>query len=153
MLPEAVGLGLIISLFFAETLGLTASGLVVPGYIAINLNNPAVIIGTLLAGFLTMVIVRLIGKVILLFGRRTMVLSVIIGFLISMGVPILLQAGLGASLPDFGVIGFIISGLIGYWMVRQGVLETTCTVLMSAVIVRMILIVANGGGLIDASIL
>jgi gamma-polyglutamate biosynthesis protein CapC len=153
MLPEAIGLGLMVSLFFAETLGLTASGLVVPGYIALHLNNPAIVIGTLLAGVVTMIIVRIIGKVILLYGRRTMVLCVIVGFLVSMGVPILLRAGLGASLPDFGVIGFVISGLIGYWMVRQGVLETVCTVVMSAVIVRLILILANGGGLIDNSIL
>ncbi len=155
MLPEAIGLGLMVSLFFAETLGLTASGLVVPGYIALHLNNPAIVIGTLLAGIVTMVVVRLIGKVILLYGRRTMVLCVIIGFLISMGVPYLLEffAGQDASLPDFGVIGFVISGLIGYWMVRQGVLETVCTVIMSAVIVRLILILANGGGLIGNSIL
>ena len=34
--PEiAIGLGIILSLFFTETLGVTAGGVIVPGYIAL----------------------------------------------------------------------------------------------------------------------
>ena len=42
----AIGLGIILSLFFTETLGVTAGGLIVPGYIAIYLNEPYMVIGT-----------------------------------------------------------------------------------------------------------
>jgi len=153
MLPEAIGLGLIISLFFSEVLGLTASGLVVPGYIALFLNQPLMIIGTLLAGIVTMLIVHLIGRFILLYGRRTMVLCVIVGYLVGQAVPPLLSTGIGAQALDIGVIGYIISGLIGYWMVRQGILETVGTVLTSAFVVRLILILVHGGGLIQTTML
>ena len=153
MVPEAIGLGLLVSLFFAEALGLTASGLVVPGYIALNLDQPMMVIGTLLAGVVTMVAVRAIGRLVLLYGRRTLVLCVIVGYLVGQAVPPLLGLGLGHSIPDIGVIGYIISGLIGYWMVRQGILETTATVIMASVIVRLILVVVHGGGMLKPSIM
>jgi gamma-polyglutamate biosynthesis protein CapC len=153
MVPEAIGLGLLVSLFFAEALGLTASGLVVPGYVALHLNQPLMVIGTLVAGVVTMVAVRAIGRVVLLFGRRTLVLCVIVGYLVGQGVPLLLGLGLGTRFPDIGVIGYIISGLIGYWMVRQGILETTATVIMASVIVRLILVIVHGGGLLQPSLM
>jgi poly-gamma-glutamate biosynthesis protein PgsC/CapC len=153
MLPEAIGLGLVISLFFAEALGLTASGLVVPGYIALHLNQPLMVLGTLVAGILTMLIVQLIGRFIVLFGRRTMVLCVIVGYLVGQAVPPLLGTGLGAGAINIGVIGYIISGLIGYWMVRQGVAETVATVITASFIVRLILILVNGGGLIQTTLI
>ena len=153
MLPEAIGLGLVISLFFAEALGLTASGLVVPGYVALHLNQPLLVLGTLVAGILTMLIVQLIGRFIVLFGRRTMVLCVIVGYLVGQAVPPLLGTGLGAGAIDIGVIGYIISGLIGFWMVRQGVAETVATVIAASFIVRLILILVNGGGLIQTTLI
>jgi gamma-polyglutamate biosynthesis protein CapC len=153
MLPEAIGLGLVISLFFAEALGLTASGLVVPGYVALHLNQPLLVLGTLVAGILTMLIVQLIGRFIVLFGRRTMVLCVIVGYLVGQAVPPLLGTGLGAGAIDIGVIGYIISGLIGYWMVRQGIAETVATVIAASFIVRLILILVNGGGLIQTTLI
>jgi poly-gamma-glutamate biosynthesis protein PgsC/CapC len=153
MVPEAIGLGLLVSLFFAEALGLTASGLVVPGYVALHLDQPMMVLGTLLAGVVTMVAVRAIGRLVLLYGRRTLVLCVIVGYLVGQAVPPLLGLGLGRSIPDIGVIGYIISGLIGYWMVRQGILETTATLLMASVIVRLILVIVHGGGLLKPSIM
>ena len=42
----AIGLGLILSLFFTETLGVTAGGVIVPGYIALFLNQPSMVLGT-----------------------------------------------------------------------------------------------------------
>jgi poly-gamma-glutamate biosynthesis protein PgsC/CapC len=154
MLPQAIGLGLVVSLIFSETLGLAASGMVVPGYIAMNLHSWQTVLGTFVAGIITMVIIRAIGRVILLYGRRTLVLSVVIGFIMAYAIPAILnsylftkQLGLGSLLPEFDVIGYIIAGLLGYWMVRQGILETICTVLAASIVVRLILTVVHGGWL------
>ena len=54
-------------------------------------------------------------------------------------------ASMGSQVPNVGIIGYIIAGLIGYWMVRQGILETVCTVLSAAIIVRLIMTLAFGG--------
>jgi poly-gamma-glutamate biosynthesis protein PgsC/CapC len=154
MLPEAVGLGLVVSLIFSETLGLAASGLVVPGYIALNMNSWQMVLGTLVAGLITMVAVRALGRVVLLYGRRTIVFSVVIGFILAYAIPGILNSrlftstlGLGAIMPELDVIGYIIAGLLGYWMIRQGILETVCTVLAASIIVRLVLVVIHGGWL------
>jgi hypothetical protein len=46
---------------------------------------------------------------------------------------------------SFEAIGYIIPGLIAYWMERQGALATLMAMLMAAVLVRLVLIVAVGG--------
>jgi poly-gamma-glutamate biosynthesis protein PgsC/CapC len=154
MIYQAIGLGLITSLVFSETLGLTAGGLIVPGYIALYLNDPLRVAGTLMAGIVTMVIVRSLGRLILLYGRRTMVFCVVVGFLVGYSTRFLLiveTPGVEASMIQ--AIGYIIPGLVAYWMVRQGVVETVCTVLMSAIIVRLALILVHGGNLVPLSAL
>jgi poly-gamma-glutamate biosynthesis protein PgsC/CapC len=156
-LVAAVGLGLVISLFFSEKLGLTASGLVVPGYLAVYLNQPVMVILTLLVGVVTMLILRVIGRFVLLYGRRTLVLCVIIGFLLAQASELLRGALVGLdpamALPASPVIGYIIGGLIGYWMVRQGIVETTGTVVASSFLVRLLLVLANGIGLMHSPML
>jgi len=151
LLP-AIGLGLLVSLFFSEKLGLTASGLVVPGYVAIYFHQPVMVLLTLLVGVATMLVVRGLGRFILLYGRRTLVLSVIVGYLLGQLFWSLRSLG-GVDIPASPVIGYIIGGLIGYWMVRQGTVETTGTVLASSFIVRLLLVLANGVGLIRSAIL
>jgi len=152
LLP-AIGLGLLVSLFFSEKLGLTASGLVVPGYVAIYFNQPAMVLLTLVVGIVTMLIVRGLGRVILLYGRRTLVLCVIIGYLLGQAFWAMRSSFGFLDIPASPVIGYIIGGLIGYWMVRQGIVETTGTVLASSFIVRLVLVLANGIGLVRSSML
>ena len=152
MIYQAIGLGLITSLMLSETLGLTAGGLIVPGYIALYLHDPLRVAGTLLAGILTMLVVKAIGRLILLYGRRTMVFCVVVGFLVGYSTRFLLiveTPGVEASMVQ--AIGYIIPGLVAYWMVRQGIVETVCTVLMSSIIVRLALILVHGGDLVPPS--
>ena len=53
IVQAAVGIGVIISLIFSELLGASAGGIVVPGYIALYLDKPMQIIGTLFVSLLT----------------------------------------------------------------------------------------------------
>ena len=43
----AIGLGMVISLFLTETLGVMAGGIIVPGYVALSLHNPSKVLITL----------------------------------------------------------------------------------------------------------
>ena len=43
-----VGLGIILSLVLSETLGVTAGGIIVPGYLALYLHQPIQVIVTIL---------------------------------------------------------------------------------------------------------
>jgi poly-gamma-glutamate biosynthesis protein PgsC/CapC len=156
MLYQAIGLGLVVSLVFTEILGLAAGGLVVPGYIALYLDQPLRILATVLAALVTYATVKLLGNVILLYGRRTMVFSVLAGFLFGYLTRYLLvfnaAADLGVDATLLQSIGYIIPGLIAYWMMRQGVVETLCTMFMAAFLVRLALVVAHGGRLIELAI-
>jgi poly-gamma-glutamate biosynthesis protein PgsC/CapC len=153
MLYQAIGLGLVVSLVFTEILGLAAGGLVVPGYIALFLDQPLRILGTVLAALVTFGFVRLLGNFILLYGRRTMVFCVLAGFFFGYLTRYLLVLndliGLGMEATLIQSVGYIIPGLIAYWMMRQGIVETLCTMFMAAFIVRLALVVAHGGKLIE----
>jgi gamma-polyglutamate biosynthesis protein CapC len=156
MLWQAIGLGLVVSLVFTEILGLAAGGLVVPGYIAFYLDQPLRILATVLAALVTYGTVRLLGRVILLYGRRTMVFCVLAGFLFGYLTRYLLvfneAMSLGVEAALLQSIGYIIPGLIAYWMLRQGIVETLCTMFMAAFIVRLALVAAHGGKLLELAI-
>lgn len=156
MIYQSIGLGLVVSLFFSEILGLAAGGLVVPGYIALYLDQPLRILGTILAALVTYGFVRLVGRFVLLYGRRTMVFSVLAGFLFGYLTRYLLvfnaTLDLGVDASVIQSIGYIIPGLIAYWMSRQGVVETLCTMIMAAFIVRLALVVAHGGKIIELAV-
>ncbi len=156
MIYQAIGLGLVVSLVFSEILGLAAGGLVVPGYIALYLDQPLRVIGTILASLVTYGAIRLLSRFILLYGRRTMVFCVLAGFLFGYLTRHLLvfntALGIGLDTSVLQSIGYIIPGLIAYWMLRQGIVETICTMLMGAFIVRLALVVAHGGRIIELAL-
>ena len=156
MIFQSIGLGLVVSLVFSEILGLAAGGLVVPGYIALYMDQPLRILGTVLASLVTYAFIRLVGRFVLLYGRRTMVFSVLAGFLFGYLTRHILVFNdamqLGVDTSVIQSIGYIIPGLIAYWMMRQGVVETLCTMIMASLIVRLALVTAHGGKLIELAI-
>jgi len=142
---EAIGLGLVISLIFFEGVGLAAGGMVVPGYIALNLTNPWEIAGTTLVAFVTFGLVKLVSRFTFLYGRRRLVLTILLAFVFGTlyrhagpmeiaGVPVQLH-----------LVGYIIPGLMANTMEQQGVWETLAALLIVAVMVRMALILITGG--------
>ena len=53
----AIGIGMVLSLFLTETLGVTAGGIIVPGYIALYLHDPIRVIGTFIVSLIVFGIV------------------------------------------------------------------------------------------------
>ena len=47
MVEISIGLGIIFSLVLSEALGVTAGGIIVPGYIALFLHQPIQVVSTL----------------------------------------------------------------------------------------------------------
>lgn len=142
MTEIAVGLGIVISLFLTETLGIMAGGVIVPGYIALYLNDPMRVIGTFMVSLLAYGIVKLLSNFIFIYGKRRLVLSLLLGFLLGYLSKIYF---LGQEDINIAVIGNIIPGLIASWIDRQGVLRTISVILMTATTVQLILILITGG--------
>jgi len=142
MVEAAVGLGVLVSLIFTELLGASAGGIVVPGYIALYLDRPVQIITTLLVALATWMIIRIISNFTILYGKRRMALSILVGFIIGW-----LVSGMELNIMNFNVdsIGYIIPGLIANWLERQGLVKTITTMVVAAILVRITLMVISGG--------
>ena len=76
----AIGLGMVISLFLTETLGIMAGGIIVPGYFALYLHNPINILLTLFISLVAYLCVLYLSRIMLIYGKRRLILSLLIGF-------------------------------------------------------------------------
>ena len=146
----SVGIGLAVSLLLTELFGLAAGGMVVPGYLALFINRPIVIVSTLIAAMATYLIVGWMSQVVIIYGKRKTALMILVGFLIG---ALIRAAAIGLigepetpsliKASDFAVIGFIIPGLIAIWFDRQGFIETLSVMSIASVLVRLVLIVTG----------
>ena len=142
-----VGLGIILSLVLSETLGVTAGGVIVPGYLALYLHQPIQVIVTILVAIIVWVIIQVLGKRVFLYGKRRIVLALILGFFfgfLSRNIIFFTQDG-----TSLAVIGNIIPGLIANWMDRQGVVRTISVVILTSVMVKVAVILLFGGVLFE----
>jgi poly-gamma-glutamate biosynthesis protein PgsC/CapC len=143
LLTVSIGLGLAASLLYGELFGLAAGGMVVPGYMALYADKPVDIGLTLLAALMTFGILKGLSHIAIVYGRRRTALTILIGYLIGLAFRMWLDSQV-TPFTEGAIIGFIIPGLIAIWYQRQGVLETTLSLLTAAIIVRMVLVVMLG---------
>ena len=150
LLPVSVGVGLAVSLLFLELFGLAAGGMVVPGYVALHLSKPWNVVLTIGAGMATYFIVHALSSTMVIYGRRRTVIMILVGYLIGMSIGNLALPFLEASkataahASEIAVIGYIIPGLIGIWVDRQGLVETISVLLTASIVVRLVLILVFG---------
>ena len=149
MVELAIALGLVSSLFFIDAFGLAAGGIVVPGYIALQLSHPDRIIATFVIAVLTSLIVKFIGRYTFLYGRRQMVLCLLVGCLLSLISHHFLAFNVTNNTFQLEALGWVIPGLIAHWMEKQGVIKTTSMLLVTSVIVRFSVILLYNGSLIQ----
>ena len=143
MAEISIGLGIFLSLILSESLGVTAGGIIVPGYIALYLHEPIQVVVTFLVAILVWVIIQGMGNVMFLYGKRRIVLALILGFFfgyISRNFIYLSQ-----DIGSVAVIGNIIPGLIANWMDRQGIIRTLSVVLLTSDMVKLCVMILFGG--------
>jgi len=80
MIYQAIGIGVMVSFAFYEIVGLSPGGIVVPGYIALFLDQPIRILVTLLVALLTYFAVKILSNYIILYGRRRFLAMVLVSF-------------------------------------------------------------------------
>lgn len=126
---EAIFLGMLLGCIYYEIAGLTPGGIVVPGYIALVVRQPLSIAMTMAVAVLTFAAVRGLRRLVILYGRRMFLASVMIGFLLAWGAEAWIAAGPGAS-SGLRVIGYVIPGLMANEMQKQGVLRTVVSLMI-----------------------
>lgn len=145
-LSLSIGIGLAIGLLFVEAFGLFAGGMVVAGYVALDLVHPGTVILTIICALLINVIIRFLSKFLIIYGRRRVSLTMLLGFLMGMLMRTVFSSLFAVSQLGevYSVIGYIIPGLIALSIDRQGIVETVTTLLTVSATVRLILILLIG---------
>ena len=139
-----IGIGLVVSLLYGEAFGVTPGGIIVPGYLALEIQDPVIVTITLSVALLTFFVVRVLATIAIVYGRRRTVLSILIGFLL--GALVREVAGVGTPVGPFeiGVVGYIIPGLLAIWMDRQGAVVTVSSAVTASVATRLIGLLVMG---------
>ncbi len=147
MIEISVGLGVILSMIFQEIVGVSAGGIVVPGYVALQMHDPLRLLGTFIVSFATFGIVRILSHFMFIYGRRRLVLSILLGFILGYFSRQAVFYELAGVQLQMQAVGFIIPGLIANWMDRQGVLKTLLCLLLVSSCVRLLMMLVTGGEL------
>jgi poly-gamma-glutamate biosynthesis protein PgsC/CapC len=135
----ALGLGLTLSLVVSESFGVASAGLVVPGYLALYLDQPSRVAATFLVAVATWATVRFgLGRLVVLYGRRRFGVTVLTGFLLNAALDHLLFV-LPPEAAGLRAIGYIVPGLIANTALHQGLTITVGVTLLVAAAVRVIL--------------
>jgi gamma-polyglutamate biosynthesis protein CapC len=138
VLTAALTIGIVVSLALTEVIGLSAGGIIVPGYVALLLDRPAALAGFLLVAAASYGIVRALSMVLMLYGSRRFAVAVLTGLTLGVGAQ---WASLSASLyVEWVGLGLIVPGLLAHQFDRQGVLPTLAMLAIAAPLVRLILI-------------
>ncbi|MCS5613887.1 MAG: poly-gamma-glutamate biosynthesis protein PgsC [Candidatus Poribacteria bacterium] len=128
-------------------MGVTAGGIIVPGYIALYLHHPIQVLVTVMVAILVWGIIQWMGTVMFLYGKRRIVLALILGFFFGYLSRNFIY--FPENIGSVAVIGNIIPGLIANWMDRQGVIRTISVVLLTAVMVKLLVLLLFGGVLFE----
>lgn len=126
MIFESLFIGMLSSLFYVELTGLYAGGIIVPGYLALYLDQPLRIVGTLVVSLVALIFYRFLFPHLILYGRRRFLLMVLLGGVITM-VWYRVVPGYLPGVLELRVIGWIIPGLIANSFVKQGVTTTVAS--------------------------
>ncbi len=140
MVELALALGITLSLVFTELFGLASAGLVVPGYLALYLDQPARVLATIGVALATWAAVRHGWmRIMILYGRRRFGVTVLTGFILNaLAARAAGEFALGPA--DLRAIGFLVPGLIANAALAQGVWPTLGLTLAAAGIVRVVLV-------------
>jgi len=139
--PVSVGIGLVVGLLGSEFFGLAATGLVVPGYLALHLHDRMALLATLSVAFAAPGAIRGIATFTILHGRRRAAAMLLVGYLL--GLLATGWSGLWGMADEHATIGLVIPGLIALGMDKQGIVETLSALTIASVLVRLVLIASG----------
>lgn len=138
MVLEALFIGLVAGFVFYELVGYSPGGVVAPGYLALFVAEPHRIAVTVLLSCAVWGVLHVLSAHLILYGRRRLLLSLLLGFCATLAVERWIQP-LGGLAIDLQSIGYIVPGLVAHEMVRQHVVPTLASLGIVTVFVAMIL--------------
>jgi len=139
MIIEALFIGLVVGFVFYEATGVSPGGVIAPGYFALFVHQPERMLGTIIVALLVWGALELLSPSSLLFGRRRLLVALLIGFSIKLLIEQWVLPASGLEL-ELQAIGYLIPGLVGNEMARQSVVPTLAALGSVTVLVYLILL-------------
>ena len=134
---ELAILSLIYSLGFAELTNLLPGGIIVPFYFALYLADPVKIIATVISALGAMLIVKLLSRYTILYGRRKFAMYIIVGLLEKV---LFTYVYFGNTYMFYHLsmtIGYLVPGILGSQMEKQGILRTLGALTIVTLAIRL----------------
>ena len=128
-------IGVIGTLLFVETFGITPGGIIVASYLALVFDSPITMVLIFLVSFITYGIVNyILPKFVILYGRRRFVATIVVAVILK-----LIFEAIYPLTPfptfEFRGIGIIVPALLSNCYARQGIkLNVVSTLVMTAVV-------------------
>lgn len=142
MLFEYFFVGLVIGFLFYELTDVSPGGVIAPAYCALYVGEPSRLVMTVVIALAVWAIVDLLSRRLILYGRRRLLMCLLIGFCIKVALETQLQA-----LPVFEFslqsVGYIIPGLIANEMARQRIVPTLAGLAIVTVITHLIILLVR----------
>jgi len=139
---EIVVLGIVASIIFYELTEISPGGIIVPGYIALFIDNPKRILFTIIVSIAAFFAVKLLSGYTIIYGKRKFAVFIIMSFIIRYLLGSISEAAdiaVSVSL----VIGYLVPGIIAQEIDRQGMIKTISSMLIVALAVKMLMLLAN----------
>ncbi|EPF45785.1 poly-gamma-glutamate biosynthesis protein PgsC [Treponema vincentii F0403] len=149
MIQNILTLGVIISIVFYEITEISPGGLIVPAYFALYLDDPLKLSVTAGISLLTLLLLKLLSRYTILYGRRRFAVCIIVSFIIKM---ILQYANLHVlhvhQLYFLNVhsIGIIIPGILAQEFDRNGIPRTSAALIIVAVAIKAVYELLSAAG-------
>jgi gamma-polyglutamate biosynthesis protein CapC len=135
-------IGLIVGFIYYEITDVSPGGVVAPAYCALYVEDPLRIVTTVMLAILVWAVLMVLSKRLIIYGRRRLLLAILLGFGLKAAVTLWLQPSLPFGF-DLQSIGYIIPGLIANEMVRQKVLTTMVGLGTVSVVVWLIMLLVR----------
>jgi len=135
----ALILVLTISLIFSEIFGVSPGGIITPAYLALVFDSPTTVVSIFLIAAITyFIVVLILPKFIILYGRRQFVAMIITALLIKLLLELVYPL-LPFALLEFRGIGIVVPALIANCIKKQGIKITVVSVLSTTAIVFLVM--------------
>jgi len=138
---ELIIVSLMVSIIFSDITNIIPGGIIIPFYFVLHLYDPVKITATVLTSIACVFIIKFLSRYTILYGRRKFAMYLIIGIIIKI---IFTYLYFGNSYMFYNLsmtIGYVVPGILGRTMERQGIILTLGALTIVVLIVAIIQIV------------
>ena len=138
MIVETLVVGLVIALLYAERTGISPGGIIVPGYLALHLDQPLRVLATLIVAGVCLAVYKFISRYFILFGRRRFVFLLLAGAVLAQAWHLAAPRFSPAAL-ELQVIGWVVPGILAGSLEKQEFFPTIASLATVTVMTYLII--------------